>query len=305
MIPVVVVDDDPSLRGRHMHGVPIAGGIDDLAAVDRRLRRAPGAARDPVGAAARCSRASPTSPTTAGIPVRVLRASSSWVRRHAPPARPARPRDRRPARSRPGLDIDLEPVRELLTGKRVLVTGGGGWIGSEIARQVAAFEPASLVLLDHDETHLHDAVQGVRRDRPSIALVDIRDASAIDAMFAASSPRSCSTPPRTSTCRSSRSTRARRPHQRARHRSTWSTPCRAAASPHLVCISTDKAATPTGVMGASKWVAEQIVLADVAAGRRVLRGALRQRARQPRQRDPDVPAPDRRRRPGHRHRRRA
>ncbi len=50
------------------------------------------------------------------------------------------------------------------------------------------------------------------------------------------------------------------PHQRARHRSTSSTRARRYDVTHLVCISTDKAAAPTSVMGASKWVAEQIVL---------------------------------------------
>ena len=60
------------------------------------------------------------------------------------------------------------------SARRVLVTGGGGWIGSEIARQVAAFGPADLVLLDHDETHLHDTAQALR-GAARLALADIRD----------------------------------------------------------------------------------------------------------------------------------
>ena len=66
----------------------------------------------------------------------------------------------------------------------MLVTGGGGWIGSEIARQVAAFGPERLVLLDHDETHLHDTVYGLQGiAEPEVVLADIRDASVIDAVF--------------------------------------------------------------------------------------------------------------------------
>src|SRR5439155_23528078 len=52
------------------------------------------------------------------------------------------------------VSTDLVAVAALLRGRRVLITGAGGSIGSEIVRQVASCEPASLVLLDHDETHL-------------------------------------------------------------------------------------------------------------------------------------------------------
>jgi dTDP-glucose 4,6-dehydratase len=156
--------------------------------------------------------------------------------------------------------IDLEPVRRLLQGRRVLVTGGGGWIGAEIARQVAGFEPASLVLLDHDETHLHDAQQTLRG--PSeIALGDIRDATVVDAIFDAARPEIV--------------------FHAAAHKHVpilEDYACEAVRTnvfgtlniveaskrvgvTHLVCISTDKAASPTAVMGASKWLAEQIVLA--------------------------------------------
>jgi O-antigen biosynthesis protein WbqV len=151
-------------------------------------------------------------------------------------------------------------VRELLAGRRVLVTGGGGWIGAEIARQVANFEPASLVLLDHDETHLHDAMQGLP-STARIALCDIRDVTALDTVFAAERPQIVF-------------------HAAAhKHVSILEAhPCEAIrtnvlgtanlvdvstrfAVTNLVCISTDKAAQPSGVMAASKWVAEQIVLA--------------------------------------------
>ena len=56
----------------------------------------------------------------------------------------------------------------MLRGRRVLVTGAGGSIGSEIARQVASFGPASLVLLDHDETHLHDVVMSLDEFREEL-----------------------------------------------------------------------------------------------------------------------------------------
>ena len=79
-----------------------------------------------------------------------------------------------------------------------------------------------------------------------------------------------------------------RPHQRVRHAQRDRRLCNGVGVAQLVCISTDKAATPTSVMGASKWLAEQIVL-ERADARRLLLGAVRQRAREPRQRDPHVP----------------
>ena len=88
---------------------------------------------------------------------------------------------------RESVDTDPLPVRRLLQGKRVLVTGGGGWIGSEIVRQVATFEPSLLVVLDHDETHLHDVAHGLDGE-VDVALVDIRDASALRATFARTRP---------------------------------------------------------------------------------------------------------------------
>ena len=54
------------------------------------------------------------------------------------------------------IEIDLEAVRKLLTGKRILITGAAGSIGSEIVRQVAQFAPERMVLIDQAETPLHD-----------------------------------------------------------------------------------------------------------------------------------------------------
>ncbi|HXY91647.1 MAG TPA: nucleoside-diphosphate sugar epimerase/dehydratase [Acidimicrobiia bacterium] len=263
LVPVVAVDDDPTLRGRQLHGVPIAGGVDELAEIirDRDVNQvlyampsAPPSVLRKVADAAEEAR----------VPVRVLPAPSSWV--HGMPHL----RDLRDLRiedllRRPAVDIDLAPVRELLAGRRVLVTGGGGWIGAEIARQVAGFSPARLVLLDHDETHLHDSRQEVATPGDvapgEIALGDIRDASAMEALFERVRPEVVF-------------------HAAAhKHVSILEDhACEAILTnilgtaniveasarsgvTHLVCISTDKAATPSGVMGASKWVAEQVVLA--------------------------------------------
>lgn len=56
----------------------------------------------------------------------------------------------------PLISIDKEPIRQMVRGKRVLVTGAGGSIGSEICRQLLTYGPEQLLLLDIDETELHD-----------------------------------------------------------------------------------------------------------------------------------------------------
>jgi FlaA1/EpsC-like NDP-sugar epimerase len=64
--------------------------------------------------------------------------------------------------------VDLKSVEELLHGRRVMITGSAGSIGSEIVRQVAAFKPAKLMLVDQDETPQHDIRLMMKRDFPDI-----------------------------------------------------------------------------------------------------------------------------------------
>ena len=98
------------------------------------------------------------------------------------------------------IGIDLAAVAGYLEGRRVLVTGAGGSIGSELCRQVARFRPSRLVMLDRDESGLH-AVQlsldgrGMLDDR-NLVVADIRDEQRLDEVFAEHGRRSCSTPRR-------------------------------------------------------------------------------------------------------------
>lgn len=83
--------------------------------------------------------------------------------------------------------IDLSSVAGYLTGKRVLVTGAGGSIGSELSRQIHKFGPSELLILDHDESGLHSTQislygHGLLDTRDAI-LADIRDASELTTIF--------------------------------------------------------------------------------------------------------------------------
>lgn len=257
LVPELVVDDNKSLRWRTIHGVPIVGGLDDLpdAIVDHAINQILLAITDApspvVSLVAEIA-------DEADIPVRVLRPSGSWAH-GMPRLTDIRALDIEDLVGRRQVEIDTTPMRELLHGKRVLITGGGGWIGSEIARQVAEFGPAQLVLLDHDETHLHDAVQGLT-GVADVALTDIRDRKVLDAVFERVRPEVVFHA-------------AAHKHVpiledyacEAARTNVFGTlnvleACRKIGTHHVVCISTDKAATPNAVMGASKWLAEQLLL---------------------------------------------
>jgi FlaA1/EpsC-like NDP-sugar epimerase len=82
---------------------------------------------------------------------------------------------------------DLSAIAGYLTGKRVLITGAGGSIGSELARQVHKFGPATLIMLDRDESGLHAVQLSIYGrgllDNPDTVLVDIRDRESLRAVF--------------------------------------------------------------------------------------------------------------------------
>jgi FlaA1/EpsC-like NDP-sugar epimerase len=90
------------------------------------------------------------------------------------------------------IDTDIDAISEYLTGRRVLVTGAGGSIGSELCYQVMTFAPAELVMLDRDESAIH-AIQlrlegRAMLDSRNLVVCDIRDREALNAVFAEHRP---------------------------------------------------------------------------------------------------------------------
>ena len=264
LIPVLVVDDDRRKHGLSLLGVPVTSGTEGLAAAVKRFD-----AQQVVLAVTAADRALvervAAQAEIAGVPLKVLPGVREVVRGE-PTVKDVRDLRIEDLLGRKQVVTDLESVRALLSGRTVLITGAGS-IGTEIARQVSQLDPAQLILLDHDETHLHDAAAGL--DAPTVqVLADIRDRNVVFDVF-----------------------RRFRPDvvfHAAAHKHVpllEDHPCEAVATnivgtqnvvdaavavavERFVFISTDKAVRPSSVMGASKWTGEQIVLASAPVGAR-------------------------------------
>ena len=266
LMPVAVFDDDAGAHGLSLLGVPVVGGVDDIEAAAPRydiqqvMLAIPSPSAELVERGLRASEA-------AGVTMKIVpgvREMAGTDRRAAPMARVRAPHIE-DLLGRTQIATDLERVRRSIAGRRVLITGAGGSIGTEISRQVAGFEPSLLVLLDHDETHLYDTAAVVPGAVEQV-LVDIGDRKAVfevmhryrpEVVFHAAAHKHV-------------------PLLESHPLSAVTTnvfgtmnvveAATACGTERFVCISTDKAVRPRSVMGASKWAAEQVVLSRAPAG---------------------------------------
>jgi FlaA1/EpsC-like NDP-sugar epimerase len=268
--PVGVVDDAARKLGRRLHGVPVLGTLSAIPELVERLQATavflaiPSATDDLVREVAElCERANVT--------LKVLPSVYETV------GGKVTARDLRDLRiedllGRKQVETDLEAVAAMLRDRRVLVTGAGGSIGSEIARQVAGFGPRVLVLLDHDETHLHDAVMSLEElgllrspseDDPGrgveTVLGDIRDRERMFEIFSSYRPEIVFHAAAHKHVPVLELHPAEALATNVLGTANLADAALASATERFVFISTDKAINPASVMGASKWLAEQVV----------------------------------------------
>jgi O-antigen biosynthesis protein WbqV len=161
---------------------------------------------------------------------------------------------------RPQANLDLAAIRAFVAGKRVLITGAGGTIGSELTRQVAVFHPAALILLDNSEFNLYSIEMTVAESFPAIHrrayLADICNRNRISRIFAAERPEvvfhaaalkhvpMVELNPSEGVLTNAIGTR------------NVADAAREIGAAAMVLISTDKAIMPSSVMGATKRLAE-------------------------------------------------
>ncbi len=263
--------------GRRIQGRPILGSIEDAAAVLERL-----------AAEGRLPRMLVIATPDFGGPslAALIEQAERWgmLTRRAPrptaldPAGIAphkRALDLRPVAiedllNRPQIPLDRDGMARLIQGRRVIVTGAGGTIGSELARQVAALGPELLILLDNGEYALWQIDLELAETHPAVPrqamLADVRDEARMRALFEQWRPElvfhaaalkhvpMVEANPLEGLLTNAAGTRH------------VADAARAAGARAMVLISTDKAVNPTSVMGASKRLAEMYCQAlDIAA----------------------------------------
>lgn len=165
--------------------------------------------------------------------------------------------------SRPPVRLDPEPIRALVWGRRVLVTGAGGSIGSELCRQIAASGCAQLTMVDASEYNLFHIDREIAERHPNLprreVLCDVRDAARVGRVFAEQKPDivfHAAALKHVTLVENHPCEGVRTNVLGTRNVAVAAKACGAA---HLALISTDKAVAPTSIMGAAKRVAEAVV----------------------------------------------
>ena len=261
LAPVGFIDDDPWLTGRLIEGIKVLGTVADLPRILTETRAERVIVSDP-GIPARVVREIAHSCEAANVRVKTLPglADLNPERPHLAQVRDMRIDD---LLGREPVQLDLGEVGEYLRGERVLVTGAGGSIGSELARQVAEFDVSELVLLDHAENGLYYLHNELSTQRPGLTVhavvADIQDPEGLDVAFQRFRPTLVlhaaahkhvpllEANPREAVLNNIVGTR---------HLVQLSDRM---GVPKFVLISTDKAVNPTSVMGVSKRVCEMLL----------------------------------------------
>jgi FlaA1/EpsC-like NDP-sugar epimerase len=261
--PVGFVDDDPGKRGEQIHGVPVLGGRADLARIIEKTRP------DDVLIAMPSAPASVTQDVVRTLQPFHVTITTLPNLREIISGKVAVEQIRKLAiedlLARPPVGLDPAPVRELIAGRSVMVTGAGGSIGSELCRQIAALGPASLILFERYENTLFAIANELRRRWPALdarpVIGDVCDSERVAAVFSAGAPHIVFH----AAAHKHVPLMELSPGEAVKNnvfgtQQLVDAACRSGVE-RFILISTDKAVNPTSAMGVSKRVAEMIVQA--------------------------------------------
>lgn len=270
IIPVCVIDDNKNKWGRFMDGVPIVGGRDSIMEaaqkynVDRILFAIPTATTDNKRDILNiCKETGCTLQSLPGI----FQLANGEA--HLSNLKPVAVED---LLGRETIKVNMDEIYRHIKGKRILVTGGGGSIGSEICRQIAEHSPAQLIIFDVYENNAYEIQQELlrkygRKLNLIVLIGSVRDSRRINGVFETYRPQIV--------------------YHAAAHKHVplmEYSPCEAIknnvvgtyktayaamkyGAERFVLISTDKAVNPTNIMGASKRLCEMIIQVMDAASR--------------------------------------
>jgi O-antigen biosynthesis protein WbqV len=257
--------------GRRLLGLDVLGGVEDAAAVLGRLAVKPDMLIITVPDLTGDTLAKLLA-AAAGAGVRVLRAPSLTLLAPADQKLDLQPIAIEDLLNRRQVSLDRAGMAALIEGKRVLVTGAGGSIGSELARQVAGFKPAEIMLLESSEFALwqidlefSESFAGVKR---RAVLADVRDAGLMASLCADFKPELVFHAAALKHVPLVEANPLEGLRTNALGTKAVADAAAAAGAALMVVISTDKAVNPSSVMGASKRLAEMYAQGlDVAARR--------------------------------------
>ncbi len=257
--PVALLDDDPLKQNRELDGVQVKGTREDLLTVARDMEAETLLVAVPTADASLIKDLAARA-READIEIRVLPTATDLVGKMT--LADVRPPTVDDLLGRDPVEIDLESVVDYIRGKRVLITGAGGSIGSELSRQVKGFGPSELYLLDRDESALHGVQLSMEGrallDTDMLVVANIRDRERMFELFERYKPEVVFH----TAALKHLTLLENHPEEGMKTNTIGTKNLLDAAEAHgverFVNISTDKAADPTSVLGATKLAAERL-----------------------------------------------
>src|SRR6266436_2516965 len=274
---VGVLADTPSRVGREIYRVPVLGTFDALEAVVARLDRRGKRPQKLIITAQNLPgdqvRRLLDQADALAIPLARLPKLTDFERNLDNPERAIEPIALEDLLGRPQAVLDRDGMARLIRGRRILVTGAGGTIGSELARQIAALSPGRLILLDNGEFALYGIEMELRERSsgllPVPLLRDVRDRAQIDEVIAAEKPEIIFHAAALKHLPMVEANPIEGVLTNVIGSRNVAEAARSFGVSLVVMISTDKAVNPTSVMGATKRLAESFCQAlDLYEARR-------------------------------------